>query len=106
MEARLVLTTAPDVETARGLAHGLVERRFAACVNVLPGATSVYRWEGAVQEEAEVLLVIKTRAARLAEVEELLAEHHPYDVPELVALEPAHVERAYLDWLLQETAEA
>ncbi len=100
----LVLTTAPDGETARGLARELVERRHAACVNVLPGATSVYRWEGSVREEGEVLLIVKTTGERIPGIEALLAERHPYDVPELVAIEPAHVEPRYLAWLCRESS--
>ena len=101
--ARVVLTTAPDVEQARRLARALVERRLAACVNVLSGATSIYRWRGAVEEAAEVLLVVKTDALRLPELEAALRELHPYELPELVALEPAHVEARYLEWLLAES---
>jgi periplasmic divalent cation tolerance protein len=102
--ARIVMSTAPDLDTAKRIARALVERRLVACVNVLGGATSVYRWKGAVEEAQEVLLVIKTSAARIAELEHALAELHPYEVPELVALEPAHVEAKYLRWLLGESA--
>jgi periplasmic divalent cation tolerance protein len=97
--ARIVLTTAPDVATARGLARALVEERLAACCNLLEGATSVYRWQGALAEEREVLLVIKTCAERLAELERALLARHPYAVPELVALAPEHVEPRYAAWL-------
>lgn len=96
---RVVLITAPDTEVARSLARGLVEARLAACVNLVPGVTSVYRWEGEVQEDPEVLLVAKTTAARLVEVEAFLVSAHPYDTPECVALAPASVEARYLDWL-------
>jgi periplasmic divalent cation tolerance protein len=96
---RVVLITAPDGEVARALARGLVEQRLAACANLLPAVTSVYRWEGAVQEDAEVLLVVKTVRARLEALEAYLDEHHPYDVPECVALAPAAVSDAYLAWL-------
>jgi len=103
---RLVLTTAPDADVARALARELVERRLAACVNVLPGATSFYHWEGAVEEQGELLLIVKTVAARIAGIEALVAELHPYDVPELVVIEPAHVESKYRAWMLQETSDA
>ena len=101
--AHVVLITHPE-EGARDFARALVERRLAACVNLLP-ATSVYRWRDAIEEDPEVLLVVKTTAARLGDLERALAEDHPYDVPELVALTPAHVERAYLAWLAGETGE-
>lgn len=97
---RVVLTTAPDAVVARRLAHALVEARLAACVNLVPGLTSVYRWEGAVEEAQEVLCVVKTTAGRLAELEAFLEREHPYDVPECVALEPARVEPRYLGWLV------
>ena len=103
---RLVFVTAPDRETARSLARGLVEARLAACANLIEGVTSVYRWQGAVEEEAEVLLVIKTTADRVAALERRLADEHPYDVPECVAVEPASVEARYLAWLREQTADA
>lgn len=100
---RVVLITAPDLEVGRVLARTLVGARAAACVNLVPGLTSVYRWQGEVQEDPEVLLVAKTTCGRMAELEALLAEHHPYDVPECVALAPASVEASYLAWLVGET---
>jgi periplasmic divalent cation tolerance protein len=100
---RVVLVTAPDQAVGLALARALVERRLAACANLVPGVRSIYRWEGTVQDDAEVLLVIKTTADRLAELEKALAELHPYDVPECVALEPASVEARYLSWLVAET---
>lgn len=103
-EARVVLSTAPDETRARALARELVDRGLAACVNILPGATSIYRWQGAVEEAREVLLVIKTVAARQAELERVWLELHPYDVPEFVVLAPQSVEPRYLAWLRQETA--
>src|SRR5260221_3367894 len=102
--ARVVLVIAPDLASARALARGLVERRLAACVNLVPGLESIYRWKGAVETSSEVLLLVKTAAGRLAALEGFLAAEHPYDVPECIALQPAHVERAYLDWLLAESA--
>jgi periplasmic divalent cation tolerance protein len=102
--ARIVLMTAPGIDEAQALARKLVEERLAACVSLLPGATSVYRWEGEVQEDSEVLMVAKTSAARLVELEARVAELHPYDVPEFVALDPCHVAPAYLAWLVGATA--
>jgi periplasmic divalent cation tolerance protein len=103
-DARIVLVTAPDATVARDLAHGLVERRLAACVNLLPQVTSIYRWQGAVEEASEVLLVIKTNAARVDAIERWLADEHPYDVPECIALVPAQVEAKYLAWLMSESS--
>jgi len=104
--ARVVWTTAPDRDTALRLARGLVERRLAACAQVLPGMTSVYRWEGAVQEDGEVLVLLKSTAARLPELEAWLRAQHPYDTPEIVALAPERVEPRYLAWLEAACAEA
>lgn len=94
---RVVLITHPE-EGAADFARGLVERSLAACVNLVP-VRSVYRWQGAVAEDPEVLLICKTTADRLAGLERVLDAEHPYDVPECVALEPASVEAKYLDWL-------
>ncbi len=104
-EVRLALMTAPDAETARRLARALVEERLAACVNVVPGVTSIYRWEGAVHEDAELLLVAKTQADRLPALAERLRILHPYALPELVALAPTGGSERYLDWVCAETEE-
>ncbi|MGK0218632.1 MAG: periplasmic divalent cation tolerance protein [Planctomycetota bacterium] len=103
---RLVLSTAPDPVVARRLATGLVAGHLAACVNLLPGVTSIYGWEGAVEEASEVLMVIKTRAALVERVESFLGEEHPYATPECVSLAPERVEARYLQWLMKWTEEA
>ena len=100
-EARIVLITHP-LEGAEGFARDLVSRRLAACVNLIP-ARSVFRWDGAIESQAEQLLVVKTRAARLDDLERHLASEHPYDVPEFVVLDPARVGRDYDAWILAET---
>ena len=102
-DARVVLVTAPDRERGLEIARALVQGGTAACVNVLPGLHSVYRWKGAVEESGEVLLIAKTTAARLAEFEAALARVHPYDVPECVAIAPSAVAPKYLAWLFAET---
>lgn len=99
----VVLCTAPDEEVAARLARGLVETRLAACVNVIPGLRSFYTWKGEVQDDREVQLFIKTRRGRLAEVERWITEHHPYEVPEIVALAVADGSKPYLDWLRAES---
>lgn len=96
---RLLLSTVPDIEAARSIARALVEERDAACVNVVPGLTSIYRWKGKVEEAAEVLLLVKVRAERAEAVSRRIAELHPYDCPEVVSLDPSHVHPPYLDWL-------
>lgn len=105
MENQLVvLITVPDREVGKKMAHSLVEKRLAACVNILPGMTSVYTWEGAVQEEEEVLLLVKTRGEIFEEkfVPAVKAEH-PYDVPEIIALPITMGAKSYLDWITEST---
>jgi periplasmic divalent cation tolerance protein len=103
--ALLILTTAPDALTAERIAALLVESRLAACVNILPGVRSVYRWQGAVEKADEVQLFIKTTAARYPEVEAAIRSHHPHAVPEIIALPITLGWPAYLQWLNQETQE-
>ena len=80
-----------------------VDDRLAACVNIVPDLTSVYRWEGAVETTSECLLVVKTRRERLEDLRRRLEELHPYDLPELVALPVEGGSSAYLDWVVEET---
>ncbi|RMD78166.1 MAG: divalent-cation tolerance protein CutA [Gammaproteobacteria bacterium] len=95
----LVLCTCPDAESAGRIARALVERRLAACVNVLPGLRSVYRWQGRVEEAAEHLLLIKTREAALAALQRAVVELHPYELPEVVAVPITGGLPAYLAWV-------
>jgi periplasmic divalent cation tolerance protein len=95
----VVLTTVGSAEEASRIAHALVERRLAACVNALPKVRSTFRWEGRVQEEDEHLLLTKTTAQRFAAVSACIRELHSYEVPEIVALPAAAVENAYAAWV-------
>lgn len=100
MSGRIVaLSTVGSAEDADRIARELVGRRLAACVNVVGGVVSVYRWKGAVERDEERLLVIKTRAERLEELRQALVELHPYEVPELVALPVEAGHAPYLAWL-------
>lgn len=100
MSGRIVaLSTVATAADADRLARALVERRLAACVNVVPGVVSHYRYQGELHRDQEQLLVIKTRAERMGALRAALAELHPYDVPELVALEISDGNEAYLAWL-------
>lgn len=101
----LALSTCPDETTARDLARSLVEERLVACVNVVPGLTSVYRWEGAIETASECLLILKTQAERLDTLASRLAELHPYDVPEFLAFPAERGSTPYLNWVLEETGE-
>jgi periplasmic divalent cation tolerance protein len=96
---RLVLVTAPNLATARRLARAALQARLIACANLLPRAESHYRWQGRIQRDAEVLLLLKTTASRLAALEKLILAKHPYDTPEFVVVTLAGGNRRYLDWL-------
>lgn len=98
----VVLITAPDA-AARELAEALLARRLIACANLLPGATSVFRWEGRVQTERETVLLCKTAPDRYRALEQALAELHPYDVPECIALPGTQTLDAYARWVEAET---
>jgi len=95
----LVLTSFPDADGAASAARVLVEEKLAACGTVLPGARSIYAWEGRIEDASEVLLLLKTESASYAKLEKRLAKLHPYDVPEIVAWEPGAVHRPYAAWV-------
>ncbi|MEN9315088.1 MAG: hypothetical protein RIS35_1481 [Pseudomonadota bacterium] len=99
----IALTNVPDEECAREIADALVRERFAACVNILAGCTSIYRWQGEVETADEIPLLIKTTTDRFAALEARLTELHPYDVPELIAWRPDAVIPAYASWVIVET---
>jgi periplasmic divalent cation tolerance protein len=103
MEPLLILTNLPDAASAEKLARALIERRAAACVNVLPACRSIYRWQGAVEVATEIPLLIKTTRAAYPLVEEVIRTQHPYDVPELIAISITDGLPAYLNWLATET---
>ena len=101
---RIVFCTFPNTDSARQIGTVLVERQLAACVNLIPAVESVYRWQGQVESAAETLALFKTSAAVFPEFERELAALHPYDVPEIVAIEPAAVSETYAAWLLNTAA--
>ena len=106
MNARIVLCTCPDETTASRLARALVDERLAACVNVIGGVASTYRWKDTVQTDDETLLIIKTTADRLDAMQTRLVALHPYEVPEVLAIEPVAGSEPYLAWLDRETRPA
>jgi periplasmic divalent cation tolerance protein len=99
----LIFTNLPDLVTARTLAQQLVASRLAACVNILPGVESVYRWQDAVEQAGEVSLLIKSEQSRYAELESVIQAAHPYCVPEIIAVPIVAGLPAYLEWVLKET---
>lgn len=100
----LVLSTAASAEEGLGIGRRLVEERLAACVNVVPGARSVYVWEGALQETGEAVLMIKTRRDRYPDLARRIRELHSYSVPEIVVLSIDAGAQAYVDWVRQTVA--
>jgi len=100
----VVLITAPDKEVGRQIAWTLLEQRLAACVNILPAINSLYVWEGKLQDEEEVLLVVKSRAELFQEgLLPAVQAVHPYQVPEIIALPVMAGLRSYLEWIDKQT---
>jgi len=102
-EVRVVLVTVPDRETGLELSRAVVEEGLAACGSLVPGLTSVYRWEGEIQEDPEVLLILKTATTSLNRLMDRVEGLHPYDVPEILALPVSDGHPPYLDWVLGAT---
>jgi periplasmic divalent cation tolerance protein len=102
-DAYVVLTTFAAAEKAAEVARVLVDERLIACANLLPPVRSIYRWQGKVNDEQEVLVVLKTSAQRVGRMQQRLRELHPYDVPEMLALRVESGWPPYLDWLAAET---
>lgn len=103
MEALLLFTNLPDAASARRLADHLIAERLAACVSILAPCTSVYRWQGAVDEAAEVPLLVKTTTERYAAAEAAIRAAHPYELPEIIAVPVTHGLPGYLAWVAVET---
>ena len=100
----LAYMTAGSVAEAKSIGRALVEERLAACVNILPGMVSLYRWEGALEEAGEVVLIAKTRAEKFDALARRVAEIHPYDTPCAVRLDISAGLPPFLDWIAEETA--
>lgn len=103
MDILLVLTNLPDRDSAARLAQDLVEQRLAACVNILEGCASIYRWQGRLENAAEVPMLIKTRADLYPALEQAIRQRHPYEVPEIIAWPLVAGFAEYLDWVAAET---
>lgn len=99
MPYRLAMTTCPNPETANTIARVLVQERLAACVNILPGATSVYEWQGRLESEQELVMLIKSRSDKLNALEARLLELHPYELPELIVVPLVGGLAPYLSWI-------
>lgn len=103
-DALVVLVTTPTAEKAAEIARAVVGERLAACGNVVPGLRSIYRWQGQVQDDAEVLLLLKTTRARFEALRDRVLALHPYEVPEVIAVGVEAGSAAYLAWIARETA--
>ena len=101
--AQVVLCTVPSETVAEQIARAVLEEQLVACVNILPGVRSLYRWEGRIEDAQEFLLIMKTARASYPALEARVRALHPYEVCEVVALDAAAVSAPYLDWVLRET---
>jgi periplasmic divalent cation tolerance protein len=99
----VAVSTAPDRDTARAIARTLVEERLAACVNLVEPIESIYRWQGQIEQSAEVMMIVKTTRSRLPALERRLRELHPYELPELLAWESAGGSADFIDWVIAQT---
>ena len=98
-ELQVVLCTAPDADTAQSLATTLVTEKLAACVNIIPGITSIYRWKGAIEQDTEQLLLIKTAAAGFQQLSARIRELHPYELPEIISVPIETGQQDYIQWI-------
>lgn len=103
MTVKLILITAPDATVAQRLARGLVENRLAACANIFPGISSVYRWQGKVEQADELMLTVITTDDQVAPLTDWVIANHPYELPKVVALPIESGSQPYLDWVADST---
>ena len=99
-----ILNTCPDHETGEQIAKLLVEQQLAACVNLIDNISSIYRWEDGIEQDRETLLVIKTKKEHYQKIEDTIQQHHPYKVPEEIALDISQGSDNYLNWITQTTS--
>ncbi len=100
-----VIVTAPDEEVAAGLAKTIVEERLAGCVNIIKGVRSIYSWEGKIEDEPEVIMLIKTRHNLYKSLERRIIDLHPYSVPEVICVDIKDGSDGYLNWLKEVTVD-
>jgi len=102
----MAFVTVPNEELAKKLATGLLEQKLAACVNIIPGVKSMYRWKDKIEEDGELILMIKTRTARVPELTKFVRENHSYDVAEVISTPIQDGNAPYLDWISKEVPAA
>ncbi len=103
MDAVVVLITAPDEEAAARIGRALVTEGLAACVNIVKGVRSIYRWKGEINDDAEALMLVKTTAGGFDRLERFVRKAHPYETPEIIAIPVTDGSKPYLDWLEENT---
>ena len=103
MSVRIVFVTAPDEAAAERIGRAVVEENLAACVNILPGMRSIYRWQEQIEDASEVLMLLKTTTLRIDALRERIVELHPYEVPEFLAVDVASGFEPYVDWIRENT---
>ncbi|WP_448214195.1 divalent-cation tolerance protein CutA [Colwellia sp. MEBiC06753] len=96
---QVVVCNCPTQSSAEEIAQALVSQKLAACVNIMPNVTSIYQWQGKIEQDSEVMLIIKTSRALFAEVAELIKQLHSYEVPEIIALDIQQGDSDYLNWI-------
>lgn len=101
----VAFVTTPDKESAKKLAHGIIERKLAACVNIIPNIESIYMWENQINEDNEYLMMIKTRSTRIDELSKFVRENHSYSVAEVISLPIESGNLPYLNWITQTVPE-
>ena len=100
----LVMTTINDIDKAKLLARQIIEEQLAACCNIVPGVTSIYRWKDELCEDQECLVVMKTTETRYKQLSEFIQQQHPYETPELIALPVTKSTQEYLSWVTKQTS--
>lgn len=98
-EYQIILNTCPDMSAATNIANTLIDEGLAACVNIIPGLTSIYKWQGQRETGTEVLLMIKTRTRLYSQVESRIVSLHSYELPEIISVPIEHGLKGYLDWI-------
>ena len=106
LEAIVVQSTFPDDQSAEKVAKNLLESNLVACINLIPSVRSLYRWQGEICDETEVLAVIKTTASQFEAVCKLICAQHPYDCPEVIATPIVHGSSSYLEWMFSELVDS
>lgn len=99
----LIYSTFPDEDSAARVGEALVQSHLAACVNIIPGMKSIYRWEGKIQSDQEVVLIAKTRTEKRFAAQDYIVHHHPNKVPAVISMPIVAGHEPYLDWLIKET---